>query len=1078
MILWRKTQLLLIFFLIPLISYCQCPSSNVQLFSQEDVENFIQDYASCEVIEGDLLIGSQVSDISGITAIKEINGSLVIEYSKITDVSNFALLEYIDGDFKIENCQLLRSVEGLNMLTKVKGDFFISENGTLHTITGFKNLVTIGGNFKISNHQLEKLEILENLMYVEGVFGIYDNYSLKIIEGFNKLKKIGSVYGEESVEGSLLLSRNDSLLEIRGFDSLLEIVRDIRIIDNRSLQKIKGYSSLNTIIHSFNLEQNPELIEIPVFKELKTIGSNLSINSNRIKRIDGFNNLEIIGELDTIVGNISIGRNDELVAISGFQNLKKLYGQLQIVLNEKLSSLEGFHDLVHTRSLNINTNPSLKSLHGFEKLFSVGFIGGLGVGIQNNQQLVDCSAICNLLTNGTVKGRIQISNNPSKCSSETEIKEECVPDFDNDGILNDDDLDDDNDGILDSMEQNGDPNKDTDSDNYPDHMDLDSDNDGCYDVIEAGFTDGDLDGILENSPVETDEDGLVLNISDGYTTPLDSNNNGIPDFQESNTSNAGQDSDIEVCKNQETFDLFDSLNGNPDPTGTWNPKLLSGNGIFDVQTDSPGVYTYTVKNGICGEDSATVNVSLKKPNNAGKHTIIQVCKTEVPFHLLERINGNPMAGGTWLPEFSSGTDLFDPAIDSAGNYIYKVSNSSCNPDTSQIIIEIIDSPNPGGNGVLNININNDPVSLFDYLEGNPDTGGVWEPELSNSNGKFDPQVDDPGIYKYIIANPICGELYSEVDVILKTAPNAGEDTSLEICENAGKLDILQLIPGNPDKNGNWSPTLSGELFDPMNDREGLYLYIVENEYGEKDISEINITISSVPNSGKNMSLEICRNANPINLFNSLNGNPEPNGSWSPSLSNGKGVFDPSKDSPGMFTYRISNSCGTSASTVEVSIAEIETITDYEIQINELGDNNSLKLLINSNDAFEYALDGITFQSSNLFSNLPGGNYDLTARELNGCGLLKISVSILDYDKFFTPNNDGYNDYWNLEGIKNQDIFFIKIFNRYGKLLKNLDPRSKGWDGIYQGKKLPADDYWFKLLTKDNILKTGHFSLIR
>ena len=39
------------------------------------------------------------------------------------------------------------------------------------------------------------------------------------------------------------------------------------------------------------------------------------------------------------------------------------------------------------------------------------------------------------------------------------------------------------------------------SDDNPDYLELDSDDDGCYDVAEAGYTDGDGDGYLGNSPV-------------------------------------------------------------------------------------------------------------------------------------------------------------------------------------------------------------------------------------------------------------------------------------------------------------------------------------------------------------------------------------------------------------------------------------------------------------------------------------------------------------------------------------------------------------------------------------------------
>ena len=65
-------------------------------------------------------------------------------------------------------------------------------------------------------------------------------------------------------------------------------------------------------------------------------------------------------------------------------------------------------------------------------------------------------------------------------------------DSDNDDIKDSDDLDDDNDGILDTVEGAG----DADNDGIPNTLDLDSDGDGCFDVKEAGFTDGNNDGIL------------------------------------------------------------------------------------------------------------------------------------------------------------------------------------------------------------------------------------------------------------------------------------------------------------------------------------------------------------------------------------------------------------------------------------------------------------------------------------------------------------------------------------------------------------------------------------------------------
>ena len=107
-----------------------------------------------------------------------------------------------------------------------------------------------------------------------------------------------------------------------------------------------------------------------------------------------------------------------------------------------------------------------------------------------------------------------------------------LPDNDSDCITDSEDLDDDNDGIYDIEEDT----VDIDNDGIPNHFDLDSDGDDCFDVLEAGFSDPDDDGILGESPVTVDSLGRVIGVSDGYTDPLDGDNNGVDDYNEVGSS--------------------------------------------------------------------------------------------------------------------------------------------------------------------------------------------------------------------------------------------------------------------------------------------------------------------------------------------------------------------------------------------------------------------------------------------------------------------------------------------------------------------------------------------------------------
>ena len=80
-------------------------------------------------------------------------------------------------------------------------------------------------------------------------------------------------------------------------------------------------------------------------------------------------------------------------------------------------------------------------------------------------------------------------------------------------------------------------------------------------------------------------------------------------------------------------------------------------------------------------------------------------------------------------------------------------------------------------------------------------------------------------------------------------------------------------------------------------------------------------------------------------------------------------------------------------------------------------------------------------------------------------------------KFFTPNNDGFNDLWIVPNPINR-ISSVFIYNRHGKLLKQLNNLLLGWDGTFNGYALPTDDYWYQIVYNDGATLKGHISLKR
>ena len=147
------------------------------------------------------------------------------------------------------------------------------------------------------------------------------------------------------------------------------------------------------------------------------------------------------------------------------------------------------------------------------------------------------------------------------------------------------------------------------------------------------------------------------------------------------------------------------------------------------------------------------------------------------------------------------------------------------------------------------------------------------------------------------------------------------------------------------------------------------------------------------------------------------------------------------------------------------------------------DNNVIEVEALGNGDYVYSLDNGPWQESNIFENVSKGEHLITVMDQNGCGYATTTVIVIDYPKFFTPNGDGYNDTWNIAGIHTQPDAKIYIFDRLGKLVKQLHPLGDGWNGTFNGYNLPATDYWFTVQyiePMDGVLRTfkAHFALKR
>ncbi len=180
---------------------------------------------------------------------------------------------------------------------------------------------------------------------------------------------------------------------------------------------------------------------------------------------------------------------------------------------------------------------------------------------------------------------------------------------------------------------------------------------------------------------------------------------------------------------------------------------------------------------------------------------------------------------------------------------------------------------------------------------------------------------------------------------------------------------------------------------------------------------------------------------------------------------------------GNYSVTVTNTDGCRA-TKKFTVTSSGIATINNAIVNDFaGNENSILIEYSGIGNYEFSLDGTVFQENPLFTGIAPGTYFASARDKNGCGLsAPYTVYVLDYPRFFTPNGDGYNDFWK---IKNLNLFpraTVAIYDRYGKILFESNNINTSWNGKYNGSELPTNDYWFHLNFGDGKIIKGHFSL--
>ena len=408
---------------------------------------------------------------------------------------------------------------------------------------------------------------------------------------------------------------------------------------------------------------------------------------------------------------------------------------------------------------------------------------------------------------------------------------------------------------------------------------------------------------------------------------------------------------------------------------------------------------------------------------------------------------------------------------------------------------------------------NDGLTSFNLAEANDNLNGG----VTNRTVKFYPSFSDAqNSLNAINASPFTNTtnpqiLYAQVvdnatgcfnisSLTLNVSLTSGSDEILTACDNDGIEDgfttfnltdaspgILSGLPS--DYNLIYYETYQDALLEanPLIDNftnttpynQIIYARIENNNqcYG---INELALTVFGLPQLEQGDQTFFCTdpNALPVFIESGVIGNPS---DYTYLWSSGQTTHQIQINQADTYTVTVTNSNGClqsqSINVLNSNIAVIESV-----EINDASDNNTVTINVSGAGDYEYALDNALgpYQDDNTFYNVLPGFHSIYVRDKNNCGIADEMISVIGFPNFFTPNNDGYNDTWHVYGINtaSQDGSEIYIFDRYGKLMKQLRYNSQGWNGTYNGNPMPTADYWFYIKLNDNRIFRGHFTLKR
>ena len=404
------------------------------------------------------------------------------------------------------------------------------------------------------------------------------------------------------------------------------------------------------------------------------------------------------------------------------------------------------------------------------------------------------------------------------------------------------------------------------------------------------------------------------------------------------------------------------------------------------------------------------------------------------------------------------------------------------------------------------------------------------PDLANAtymwtgpNG-FSSPTQNPDITNVTMANLGTYSLYVTVDgcpspvatvpVVVRQPPTANAGPNQTVCIAAPNVQLKGSIGGGTstgiwtsDGSGTFSPSLNypqAQTYIPSEqDKAAGKVVLTLTSTSDDDCtiatSSSTIKFGPVPVVMAGPDQDVCEQTNAVNLNGKIliastgRWSTTGSGNFSPSPNQLNAVYVPSAADVAARSVNLvllatnAGPCDISTDTMKVNFIPPPTVnaggTRYvlrnrTITLNPTVSDENVQYLwtpnldINDNKVKSPVITGVVDRT-----------YTLQITDIRGCvakdsALIKVSPEIV-VPNTFTPNADGVNDLWNIQGLIAYSDATVDIFTRYGQKVFHSIGYDKPWDGVFNGKQLPVGVYYYVIDTKlYNQVLSGSLTLIR